>query len=263
MKKLTLFVLVFLVLIYMPNIIIATFALNDSATLSLPLQGLTTRWLAALTHNDQMIDALLNSLRIAALTTLISTVLGAGAAYALSQPGFPLRRSFLGLLTLAIVAPVMILALALSLALQVIGAGLSLVTVLVGHVVLTLPFVIFVITARMEAFDVSLEQAARDLGLGPFGAFRRVWLPLASPGILSAALLAFTISFDDFMMSFFLIGADTTLPIFIWGQLRYPQKLPEVLALATLMFLASVVLIVAAEWLRRRGTSPNFSRVQA
>jgi len=262
MRPLTLLVGLFICVVYLPNVLIVVFALNDSSVISLPLKGVTTRWFLALAENDQMVEALLSSLRIALMTTVISTVLGTGAAYALSLQGYPLRRSWLGLVAIAIVAPVMILAMAISVLLQVAGFGLSLMTVLIGHVILSLPFATFVVISRMAAFDLSLEHAARDLGLGPFGAFRRVWLPLAAPGILSAALLSFTISFDDFMMSFFLIGSDVTLPIFIWGQLRYPQKLPEVLALATLMFATSVVLVAVAECLRRRGTPSTLSKVQ-
>lgn len=255
MKPLTVFVALFQVLIYLPNVLIAAFALNDSATLSFPLKGLTLRWFTILAENDGMIAALRNSLHIALATTAIATALGAGAAYGLSWIGFPARRFWLALIGVAIVAPVMILALSLSLTLQMTGLPLSLATVLIGHTILALPFATFVIVSRMHAFDLSLEAAARDLGLGPFAAFRRVWLPLAAPGIISAALMSFTISFDDFMMSFFLIGSDTTLPIHIWGQLRYPKRLPEVLALATLMFVASIALVVLSEALRRRGLS--------
>lgn len=260
---LTLFVALFLCIMYAPNIILMLFAFSDATYQRFPIEGWTLDWFRQLSENERMIEALVNSLRIGVAVAAISTVLGAGAAYALTYHGFPLRKTSLTLIGFAIVAPVMILALALTLTLQTAGLRLSSLTVLIGHLVICMPFATYVIVSRMSAFDLSLEEAARDLGLGPFRAFLRVWLPLAGPAIISAALLTFTISFDDFMMAFFLGGNDTTLPIYIWGQLRYPQRLPQVLALATIVFCVSILLVIVAELLRRRGTGPSETQQQA
>ena len=106
---------------------------------------------------------------------------------------------------------------------------------------------------RFAGFDPSLEEASLDLGENAIGTFRRVTLPLVMPGILASLLLCFLISFDEFLLAFFLAGTDQTLPVFMYSQLRFPKKLPEVLALGTCIISASIVLLVIAELLRRRG----------
>jgi spermidine/putrescine transport system permease protein len=135
----------------------------------------------------------------------------------------------------------------------VFGLPLSLTAVTAGHVMLCTPFATAVLISRLEGFDRALEEASRDLGEGAWGTFRRVTLPLAAPGIVASLLLCFTISFDEFVLAFFLSGTDQTLPVFLYSQLRFPQRLPQTLALGTLILAASTVVVVEAEWLRRRG----------
>ena len=109
------------------------------------------------------------------------------------------------------------------------------------------------LVSRFEGFDKSLEEVSLDLGENGWMTFWRVTFPLALPGIVSSLLLSFMVSFDDFLIAYFLAGSDVTLPIYIWGQLRFPYKLPSVLALGALILLASTVLVVFAEWVRSRG----------
>ncbi len=133
-----------------------------------------------------------------------------------------------------------------------IGLELSLFTVILGHVLICLPYTTVVLMSGFEGFDRSLEEASSDLGESAFGTFRRVTLPMVSPAIIASLLVSFTISLDEFILAFFLSGSEPTLPIYIWGQLRFAAKLPSVLALGTLLLIASFVLLAVAEIFRRR-----------
>jgi hypothetical protein len=130
---------------------------------------------------------------------------------------------------------------------------LSLLTVIAGHSLICVPFAITVLMSRFEGFDKSLEEASLDLGENGWMTFWRVTFPLALPGIISSLLLTFIVSFDEFLIAYFLAGNEATLPIYIWGQLRFPYKLPTVLALGALILVASTVLVILAEWMRSRG----------
>ena len=121
-----------------------------------------------------------------------------------------------------------------------------------GHVLICVPYSVSVLISGFEGFDRSLEEASADLGESAFGTFRRVTLPMVAPAIISSLLVSFTISLDEFLMAFFLTGTEATLPIYIWGQLRFAAKLPGVLALGTLLLVGSFVLLTIAEVLRRR-----------
>src|SRR5689334_926684 len=140
---------------------------------------------------------------------------------------------------------------------------LSLASVVLGHLVICLPFALGILISRFEGFDSSLEEASRDLGENAWMTFWRVIFPLMLPGVIASLLLAFLVSFDDFLIAFFLCGTDTTLPVYIWGELRFPYKLPNVLALGSAILLFSTALICAAEWLRRRGAPTDPARVTA
>ena len=136
--------------------------------------------------------------------------------------------------------PEIIIAISLLLVLCSLGLGLSLFTVVLGHVLICLPYSMTVLISGFEGFDRSLEEASADLGETAFGTLRRVTLPMMTPAIISSLLVSFTISLDEFIIAFFLSGTDPTLPIYIWGQLRFAAKLPGVLALGTLMLVGSL-----------------------
>jgi spermidine/putrescine transport system permease protein len=119
------------------------------------------------------------------------------------------------------------------------------------------PFSMLVLMARLEGFDRSLEEASEDLGENAWMTFWRVTFPLALPGILASLLMSFTASFDEFVLAFFLGGTDTTLPVYLFSQLRFPQRLPSMLALGSTILAASTVVIVGSELLRRRGLRPE------
>ncbi|NBR53038.1 MAG: ABC transporter permease [Rhodobacteraceae bacterium] len=158
----------------------------------------------------------------------------------------------MGLILLPLVLPEIIIAVALLVMLMRLGLSLSLWTVIVGHVLVCVPFSIAVLNSAFSGLDQSLEEASFDLGETAWGTFRRVTFPLILPGVISSLLITFTISLDEFIIAFFLTGTDVTLPVYIWSQLRFPAKLPGVMALGTLLLLLTISLLVIAEFFRRR-----------
>jgi spermidine/putrescine transport system permease protein len=199
-----------------------------------------------------MHGALRNSLVVGVATAVISTVLGICGARALTRYDFWGKPGIGGLIMLPLVLPEIIVAISLLVVLLQLGFQLSLFSVTLGHILMTVPFSIAVLTSSFEGFDRSLEDASRDLGEGAAATFFRVTLPIVAPGILSSLLITFTISLDEFIVAFFLSGTDPTLPIYIWSQLRFTARLPSVLALGSLLLFASFLLLWAAEVLRRR-----------
>ncbi len=153
---------------------------------------------------------------------------------------------------LPLVLPEIIVAVALLVLLMQMGLSLSLWTVIGGHVLICTPFAIAILSSAFQGLDQSLEEASFDLGESRWGTFRRVILPLVMPGVVSSLLICFTISLDEFIIAFFLTGTDVTLPVYIWSQLRFPTKLPSVMALGTILLALSVILLIFAEWFRRR-----------
>ncbi len=169
----------------------------------------------------------------------------------------------LGFASLPLFIPDIVLGISLLLLMNFIALPLSLFSVLAGHVLICVPFAITVLVSRLEGFDRSLEEASLDLGETGWMTFWRVTFPLVLPGIVSSLLLTFLVSFDEFLIAYFLAGTDATLPIYIWGQLRFPYKLPMVLALGALILMATTALVVLAEWLRGRGLAHEKRRVGA
>jgi spermidine/putrescine transport system permease protein len=155
--------------------------------------------------------------------------------------------------SLPLFIPDIVLGISLLILLNAVGVPLSLLTVIAGHALICIPFAITVLMSRFEGFDRSLEEASLDLGENGWMTFWRVTFPLALPGIISSLLLTFIVSFDEFLIAYFLAGDEATLPIYIWGQLRFPYKLPAVLALGALILIASAVVVVLAEWVRSHG----------
>lgn len=242
----------YVIFLYLPVLLLPLFSVNDSATPALPLSGFTWKWYQQLAGNQEMINAAWNSLRVAVSAAVLSTLLGICGARAVTRYRFAGKRVMSGLIMAPLVLPEIIVAISLLLVLLAFGMSLSLVTVALGHVLICLPYSMVVLMSGFDGFDRSLEEASADLGETAFGTFRRVTLPMVAPAILASMLVSFTISFDEFIVAFFLSGSDTTLPVYIWGQLRFAARLPGVLALGTIMLAASVVLVTIAELLRRR-----------
>ena len=248
------YAVLYLAALYAPILFLVLFAFNANVTVAFPLKGFTTQWFVQMLESQPLLEALWNSLKVASSVALISTVLGAMAAKALSRPRLPGRPLIAGLLALPLVIPGIVVGIALLILTSIAGIPLSLDTIRIAHVLFCTPFAMLIMLPRFEGFDRSLEEASLDLGEGYFMTFMRVVLPLAAPGLVASFLLTFTVSLDEFVLAFFLAGNETTLPLFIWSQLRFPNRLPSVLALSTCILSVSFVLVCFAEWLRRLGT---------
>jgi spermidine/putrescine transport system permease protein len=246
------------VFLYGPVLLLPMFSFNDSIYVAFPLKEFTTRWYIEMVNNPSLMAALKNSLKVGVSVAIISTVLGLLAAKAVTRYRLPGRGPVVGLIMLPLVVPSIILGVALLVIVaRIFGLSPSLWTIGAGHVLICTPFSMLVLMSRLEGFDKSLEEASLDLGESAWSTFWRVTVPLALPGIVSSLLLTFTESMDEFLIAFFLGGNDATLPLFIWSQLRFPNKLPGVLALGSCILLLSIVIVIVAEMIRRRGVQSS------
>lgn len=243
----------YLIFLYAPILLLPVFAFNDAAIIAFPLSGYTTKWFEALWVEPALWNAAQNSLIVAVSSAILSTSLGIFAARATTRYEFPGKAGIMGMIMLPLVLPEIILAVALLVLLLGVGVPLSLFTVMLGHVLVCTPFSIAILSAAFQSLDKSLEEASYDLGEGPVSTFWLVILPLVMPGIISSLLITFTISLDEFIMAFFLAGTETTLPVYIFSQFRFPQAVPVIMALGTILVLLSITLLSIAEYFRRRG----------
>lgn len=243
----------YLLFIYLPVLFLPLFSFNDGIYVAFPLKGFTTRWYAEMAANEALLQALKNSVMVGGTVAVIATVLGTLAARAFTRYRFAGRKPLFGIIVIPLVVPGIILGIALLVMSNRIGVELSLFTIGASHLLITTPFATLIMISRLEGFDPNLEEASQDLGETGWMTFWRVTFPLALPGIVASLLLSFTESFDEFILAFFLSGTEATLPLYIWGQLRFPARLPMVLALGTAILVASFVVIAFAEWARRRG----------
>ncbi|WP_370252920.1 ABC transporter permease [Nioella sp.] len=249
---LTVYAVAFILFLYAPVVLLPMFAFNDATVIAFPLAGFTTDWFTVLWETEALHDAVRNSLFVSFTTAVLSTVLGACAARAIARYRFPVKGGIVGFIMLPLVLPEIIVAVSLLVMLMQLGMSLSLWTVVGGHVLICVPFSIAILNPAYSGLDRSLEEASYDLGESRWGTFRRVILPLVLPGMISSLLICFTISLDEFIIAFFLTGTDVTLPVYIWSQLRFPAKLPSIMALGTILLTLSILMLVLGEWVRRR-----------
>jgi spermidine/putrescine transport system permease protein len=251
------YAVIFLIFLYGPILLLPVFSFNDSIITSFPLKGFTLRHYVTMANEVRLLEALRNSVMVG-IVSVISTALGLLGAIAATRYQLPGRGTVMGSIMLPLVVPSIIFGVALLVILrQIFDFELSLFTVGAGHVLLAVPFAMLVLISRLEGFEKSLEEASADLGERPWMTFWRVTFPLALPGIVSSLLLCFTISFDEFVLAFFLSGTEQTLPIFLFSQLRFPQRLPPTLALGSAILFVSTIIVVFSEILRRRGLAPG------
>ena len=256
-STLGIYAVLYLTFLYLPVAVLPLFSLNDSQYIAFPLVGFTLKWYGQLAEHQGLHQALINSLKVGVSVAFVSTLLGIFAAKAVTR--YRMKRSgvFIGFIMVPLVIPEIILGIALLMTFSIGGVKLSLVTVAFGHMMLCVPFSMLVLISRMEGFDKSLEEASFDLGENAWWTFWRVTFPIILPGVVASLLLTFTISFDEFILAFFLSGTDATLPVHIWSQLRFPDKLPSVLALGAVIVVLSTIIILFAELIRRGGVQLN------
>ncbi len=252
-RALQVYAVLFLIVLYVPVLFIPLFSFNDSIYVRFPLQGFTLQWYGELWTREPVWNALWNSVKVGLVVSVISTVLGVMAARAITRTRMRGKGALVTFIMMPLVIPGIIFGVALLVLLSRMGVPLSLYTVGLGHLIICLPFAVATLLPRFEGFDPSIEEASADLGENGWWTFWRVTFPMVMPGIVASLLLTFTISFDEFIMAFFLTGTDPTLPMYIWGQLRFPKEFPSVLAMAALILFVSFALVFLAQWVGRKG----------
>jgi spermidine/putrescine transport system permease protein len=244
-------------ILYLPILLLIVFSFNNSTTLVFPLKGFTLQWYANLSQNRELLASVRNSLGIGLGSSLLATVLGAMGALAVVRYKLPGQGLFTAVSALPLVIPYVILGVSLLLLFREIGIPLSAPAAGLGHVIVSTPYALLIIASRLVGFPDNLEEAAMDLGASYWGALWRVTLPICSPALLAAFMLCFTISFDEYSISSFLVGTDNTLPVYLYSQLRFPTRLPIVVALAAILMVLTISVMLFAEWLRRVGQTPT------
>jgi len=238
-----LYLLLVFIFLYLPIGVIVVFSFNTSR-MNILFEGFTTEWYRSVFKNAILMEALRNSLFVGVASTILATVIGTLGALGMHKYQFPGKRMLDKLIYIPMVIPEVVLGIALLSIFSLSGIGLSLGTLILGHVTFCIPFVLLNVRARLAGMDACLEEAALDLGATPIKAFFFVILPAIAPAIGSGAILSFTLSLDDVIVSFFTTGPDSmTFPLKILSMVKTGVT-PEVNAITTLLMLVLVVLII-------------------
>lgn len=266
-RLLSLHGLLFLFFVYAPIMVVVVYSFNSHPVNMMIWKGFTFDWYWSIfgfpsqlneqtlyvESTEELLAAVKNSLIVAGSTTLFSTVVGTLTALALYRYRFRAQPIYQGLLYMPMVMPDIVLGIALLVFFVTFGVQLGILSIIIGHCTFLISYVFVVVSARLAGMDDTLEQASADLGAGPWTTFRRITLPQILPGVIGGAILAFIISMDDLVITYFIAGVDsTTLPVFIYGMLRRGVK-PEINAIATLMLLFSFLVASIGLYLRNRG----------
>jgi spermidine/putrescine transport system permease protein len=225
-------------------------------------EGLSLRWYGELINDSAILPAFTNTIIVAVVSTVLSTIIGTLISLAMERHNFPLKLPLDAILYMPIIIPEIVIALATLLFFIIVfnmvknlfGVtwGLGRPTIIIAHIAFTISFVATIVRARLIDMDPNMEQAARDLYADEWQAFRRVTLPLLLPGVISGALMGFTLSLDDFLITFFVSGpGSTTLPILVYSKVKFGIT-PDLNALATLLLVFSIGLVLLSQFLQRR-----------
>jgi spermidine/putrescine transport system permease protein len=248
-------ILIFLFL-YSPIIVLIVFSFNASEQTAV-WKGFTLSWYGKLFQSRDLWRACLNSLIVAGTSTIIATIIGTMTALAIERYRFPLRAVFTRVLYLPMIIPDIVMAIALLMFYVQAHIPLGLMSIIIAHVAFNISYVTIVVRARLEGFDREVEEAALDLGANEWQTFWHVTLPLIAPGVVAGALLGFTLSIDDFVITFFTAGVGyTTLPVHIYSRLKFGIT-PELNAISTLLLFNSIALVLLSLKLRGDGGKVN------
>lgn len=239
--------------LYAPILLLIIFSFNNGTSLVFPLKGFTLQWYQMLGENAELLKAVRNSFFIGFGSSLLATILGSMGAIAIVRFDLPGRGLFLAVSAMPLVIPYVILGVSLLILFHEVGIPLSAISAGLAHVIISIPYAMLIVSSRLVGFPNNLEEAAMDLGASYWEALLRVTLPIISPALLAAFLLCFTISFDEFAIASFLVGTDTTLPVYMYSQLRFPTRLPMVIAMAAIIMTLTMLAMLFSEWLRRSG----------
>jgi spermidine/putrescine transport system permease protein len=241
-----------LLLLYLPIAILFVFSLSAGTTLAFPIERLTLDWYGAVLDNGAMLNAARNSLVVGIASASAATLMGLLIAIAVLRFRFRGRGLVIAVAGLPLLVPFVVMGVAFFLLFVAIDVPRSLATVAIGHSVIAVPYATLIVVARLAGLDPALEDAAMDLGATYPATLRRVVLPLIGPTLLSAWLTCFIVSFDEIALAIFLVGGDPTFPVFLYGQLRFAQRLPVLIAMAVLLMVATLALTMLALRVRRR-----------
>lgn len=246
------FVALVLTYLYAPIVVIVLFSFTNSPRLSLPIEGFTLDWYGKALANPLIVTALQNSLVLATVSAVFSGLLGVAFAFGLvAVKRASLRSALLSASLLPAVVPLLVIGIALAVFFRVLGQPQGLFNAAIGHMIVSLPFVVLTMNARLETFDFSTLEAARDLGASSRQAFRDITFPLIRPSVIGAMLLAAALSLDEFVVTWFNIGNQQSVPVLVWGLMRRGVD-PSINAIATLLFVLLVCLVFASNRLGRR-----------
>lgn len=261
--------------LYIPIVLLIVFSFNDS-DYNLAWEGFTTRWYDKMANDRALVSGLKNSLIIASITTVIAVTIGTLGAWLLYKYRFPFRRAINALIFFPMVIPEIIMGISLlilfSMAFRWLDAwqmavegpewftdltfGTGFITVIIAHVTFCFPFVLVAVQARLSGFDPAMEEAALDLGATPAKAFWHVIVPYMLPAIISGALMSFTLSMDEVIVSVFTSGPESKpLPLVMFDKVRRVN--PSLNAISAVLIAATIVLVLASEWLKRSSPSPS------
>jgi len=234
------------VFLFAPIVLLVLFSFNANRYGTFPITGWTLTWYRQAFDDYQVHDAVVTTLKVGLQVTVVSTLVGTAAAFPLVRSRLPFREG----IRILFILPIMIPGLLIGVALLVLFTStfhwtLSPETAVIGQSVYTTPFVILLVAARLQGFDRALERAAADLGANAFERLRRIVMPLILPAVFAGALFAFTLSLDEFIITYFLIGGHNTLPIFIYTQVKFGIT-PEVNAVASMLLAGSLLLLAVA-----------------
>lgn len=241
------YIVVVMLFIFAPFAALIAFAFNKSRFPYLPWQGFTLEWFSSLA-DPIIISALLHSLFVAASTAIIATPLGCSAAYFLNRWKFPGKNAYMAFVFAPPCIPLVILALTMLMYMRQLGLSKTLLGVTVSHVVLAAPFALGVMRLRLAELDPDVERAAWNLGANEWIAIRTVIVPQAFPAMAAAFLLSMSVSWDEFVVSWFISGLDVTLPVYLWNRFQ-GQISAQINAIGSIAFVISILLVVFAELL--------------
>ena len=239
--------------LYLPIVLLVVYSFNDSR-LNLYWAGFTTKWYGLLFGNEVLLRAFQNSLIVAAATTTLAVIIGTSAAWLLYRYRFPAQQTLGLLIFIPMVMPEVLMGVSLLVLFVSLGVPLGYGTLIIAHTTFCFPFVLVGVQARLQGIDPSLEEAAMDLGATPLKAFWLVIVPYLMPAIVAGALMSFTLSFDEYIVTIFTSGADSqTLPLKVYGMVRVGLN-PQLNALSTLFIAATALLVIASQLFTRRKT---------
>ncbi|MBQ2897456.1 MAG: ABC transporter permease [Clostridia bacterium] len=239
----TLYITIILLFLYFPLIIVAVYSFNSTKSTTL-WGGVTFDWYIKLFSNKSIISALLNSILLTVIVTVLSVILGTLGSIALNRFKTKLTKIFFPLVYLPVLTPEIIVGIAFLQIFSMLDLKFGLATLILSHISFCVPFVMIVVSARLNSLQNNLEEAARDLGASVWQAFFHITIPELLPGIISGAALAFIMSFDDVIISFFMSGATvTTLPVKVYSMMKVGVS-PEINALSTIVLLITFVCVI-------------------